>query len=894
MDSMATAKEKSLFAAKSLGFIATMLLVAGCSPGGEDGDVVGFGNGQQADPVALDFPIAYVSRPIALDEDGEPVMEDLREVLSFNIGADLYFRDRASPSSPDVNITGEITQGLADIRDVSVSFDAQRIAFAMRVPFDPDLDEEEQVTWNIWEYEIPTNTLKRVISSDITAEAGHDISPRYLPDGRLVFSSTRQRQSAAILLDEGKPQFPALDGDRNEPAFLLHTMQTDGTEIEQIGFNQSHELNPIVLDDGTIVFTRWDNVGGNNEMNLYRMNPDGTALELLYGAQSHDVDGDGQEEQFVQPQILPDGTLVALLKPFQGDTTGGALVDIDVATYLENTQPTVDNIGMPGPAQTPATINNVLAAANEISPGGRYLSVYPLRDGSDQLLISWSQCRLQDVEMRILPCTADNLLDTTLIQAPSIYGIWLYDRRDETQLPVVPPVEGFIFSEIVAAEPRPTPLVLLGGDSVFQLDPSIADEGVGVLNIRSVYDVLGVDTVPGGIDALADPAQFTADQRPARFLRIEKAVSIPDEEIVDLDNSAFGAGIGQGMREILGYTMIEPDGSVMVKVPADVALGLSVVDRNGRRIMQRHQNWLQVRPGEELSCGGCHDRNSGLSHGRSDAFAAAHDGAVTTGQPYPNTDPLLFADMGQTMAEVRARATCSGDFCSSLEPSVNVVFDDVWTDPATAGRAADAAYRLTYRDTLVNGVTVNGLETPPPVSAACEQEWTASCRTVIHYEMHLHPLWSLPRQTLDAMGGVVSDFTCIGCHSDRDAAGALQVPVAQLDLSNGASDQEADQFKAYRELLFGDNEQELNMGALQDRLVQVDVDPVTGDPILATVGVAASMSSAGANSSLRFFSRFAAGGTHAGYLSDAELRLISEWLDIGGQYYNDPFMVPQD
>ena len=36
------------------------------------------------------------------------------------------------------------------------------------------------------------------------------------------------------------------------------------------------------------------------------------------------------------------------------------------------------------------------------------------------------------------------------------------------------------------------------------------------------------------------------------------------------------------------------------------------------------------------------------------------------------------------------------------------------------------------------------------------------------------------------------------------------------------------------------------------------------------------------------------GGSHAGYLSLAELRLIAEWLDIGAQYYNDPFAAPAD
>jgi hypothetical protein len=43
-----------------------------------------------------------------------------------------------------------------------------------------------------------------------------------------------------------------------------------------------------------------------------------------------------------------------------------------------------------------------------------------------------------------------------------------------------------------------------------------------------------------------------------------------------------------------------------------------------------------------------------------------------------------------------------------------------------------------------------------------------------------------------------------------------------------------------------------------------------------------------------FFSKFAPGGSHAGWLSPAELRLVSEWLDIGAQYFNDPFAVPVD
>ena len=60
----------------------------------------------------------------------------------------------------------------------------------------------------------------------------------------------------------------------------------------------------------------------------------------------------------------------------------------------------------------------------------------------------------------------------------------------------------------------------------------------------------------------------------------------------------------------------------------------------------------------------------------------------------------------------------------------------------------------------------------------------------------------------------------------------------------------------------------------------------------AGVTVEPSMVAGSANDSVRFFSRFAPGGTHAGWLEPAELKLVSEWLDIGAQYFNDPFAAP--
>ena len=857
--------------------LVLMTLVSACGTG--EGDV-GLASGQGSDPVFVDFPIAYVKRPLPLDDQGNLENPDARRLITFSPGADLFLRDRSSSSTSDINITAGITQGKGDVRDVEFSFDGKKIIFALREPMIEGADEEDQPTWNIWEYDIEAKALQRVIKSDLIAESGHDIAPHYLPDGRIVFTSTRQRQSRAILLDESKPQYAAQDEDRREDAFVLHVMNNDGTGIKQISFNQSHDLDPSVLSNGQIVFTRWDHAPGKNAMHLYKINPDGTELELLYGANSHNTGTGTEPVQFLQPRERPDGKVLTILQPFQGTDSGGDIVAIDTDTYVENTQPVATSQGLTGPAQTRATINDVRTDASP-SPGGRYDMVYPLWDGSDRMFVSWSLCRLMEGTV-IVPCTPDRLADPNAQPAQPLYGIWLYNPADQTQKPVVVPEEGFIFTDIAAAQPRPLPPVILDKQPGAELDADLAAAGLGVLNIRSVYDIDGIDTATPSIASLADPKLTTADQRPARFLRVTKAVSLPDDDVRDFEATAFGPG-GQRMREILAYAPIEPDGSVKVKVPANVALAISIVDKNGRRIGPRHNNWLQVRPGEERKCTGCHNPASNLSHGRTGAFNSAWPGATANGIPFPNTDPAMFADAGETMAETRARFSCVAGSTCSMDPSVDLVYEDVWTDETAAGRTKDAPFAYRYAD----------LETPPPVTnTECLTNWKASCRTVINYETHIHPLWSKPRQILDAAGAVVQDNTCTTCHNIVDAAGAVKIPDAQLDLSDGASDQEADHFKSYRELLFQDNELEVVNGALVDRLVPgVDAD---GNPTMVPVPVNPPMSAAGANASTAFFSRFDAGGTHDGYLSDAELRLLSEWIDIGGQYYNNPFDAPEN
>jgi hypothetical protein len=110
-------------------------------------------------------------------------------------------------------------------------------------------------------------------------------APHYLPDGRIVFSSTRQRQSRRSCSTKASRSSMRRPRTRREPSFVLHVMNADGTGIHQISFGQSHDMDPTVLMNGAC-----SSAAGTphrpQRIHLYTANPDGTDLQLHYGALS--------------------------------------------------------------------------------------------------------------------------------------------------------------------------------------------------------------------------------------------------------------------------------------------------------------------------------------------------------------------------------------------------------------------------------------------------------------------------------------------------------------------------------------------------------------------------------------------------------------------------------
>lgn len=844
------------------------VVLSGCTSGSSDSVTV---DG--------DVPIAYVKRPVTAI--GNPT-----EAYTFSPGGDLYIRDQSSPSASETNITTAYTQGQGDVSDPEVSYDGTRLLFSMRRPTDS--------YWRVWEYDIAKKTMTQIpctVASGTTPQ-GDDVDPAYLPDGRIVFVSNRQVGSNRHMTEENPSQtpFPYLDEYDRQRSTTLHVMNADGQQCHQISFNQSHDRNPTVLQNGLIMYSRWDHVGTRNQFTIFTTNPDGTELFVEYGAHSG-------VNSYLHPREMPDGKVLSDAMPLSRTHEGGALLMVDAKNYSENDEAAPGVTG--GSGQSQATAQNVTFGGG-LSPYGRFTTPYPLWDGTNRALVVWTPSCLAtqgpgkpngDCVMQTDAVSGQQVVDDRATMPT--YGIYMLDLSTKAMRPVVTYTPGYAVTDPVAIQPRPLPNVIADkalNATLASATSQLNTTGVGILDVQSVYDtddkqrmgdsvlVAGIgETIPkvlsvpanpapnqcyvnrvyvsngkqvhtADICKLKDPAQTTADKRPARFVRVTRA--IPTQS--GISRAAIGETDFE-MQQILGYVPVEPDGSFKIEVPAEIPLGLTVIDSAGRGF-QTHTSWIQVRPGEVRTCHGCH------SPRRDDAINIAPNVAGY----HSNVQATMAAMGGENMATTHERV--SGGTSRQLQP--NLVFNDVWTDPAApAVMAAAAAGIRPSPPALDPSLTIDytGLTTPAPANG------------VIDYEANIAPLWT---KTRTLPGGGTGD--CTTCH-DGSGSGVGGRHALNLRSTNAGTGRLA----SYDSLMIGDPV----LNAQGQPLLRSDgeeIRVVRSDPQV-TPGLARGSHLVEVLFNQQLKSSYALGTTdHSSMLNASEKRLVSEWIDVGAQYYNTP------
>jgi hypothetical protein len=158
-------------------------------------------------------------------------------------------------------VTGELTVLLDDpeggVRDPQVHYEGERILFSYR--------KGGNHHYHLYEINSDGTGLRQLTDGPFD-----DIEASYLPDGGIVFCSSRANRYVPCWFTQ---------------VATLYRCDGDGKNIRPLSSNIEHDNTPWVLPDGRILYTRWEYVDRSREdfHHLWAMNPDGTGQTAFYG-----------------------------------------------------------------------------------------------------------------------------------------------------------------------------------------------------------------------------------------------------------------------------------------------------------------------------------------------------------------------------------------------------------------------------------------------------------------------------------------------------------------------------------------------------------------------------------------------------------------------------------
>ncbi len=163
------------------------------------------------------------------------------------IGRKLYV---LKPVGPDATPRLLVDAGNGAIGSPSVSYDGKSIYVAMAA--------DGESFYHIYRVPADGGSPERLTDGPF-----HDIDPAELPDGRIVFTSTRSG---------------SFEEYHNPPSRALFVMQPDGSDIRPITFTPTFDNEPKVMSDGRIAFIRTDNFfdRAKVETQIHIIRPDGS------------------------------------------------------------------------------------------------------------------------------------------------------------------------------------------------------------------------------------------------------------------------------------------------------------------------------------------------------------------------------------------------------------------------------------------------------------------------------------------------------------------------------------------------------------------------------------------------------------------------------------------
>jgi hypothetical protein len=434
------------------------------------------------------------------------------------------------------------------LRDPAISFDGQKIVFSMR-------NNNETDDYHLYDYNVETKKIRQ-----LTFGLGFaDVEPCYLPDGNILFCSTRCMQIVDCWWTD---------------VTNLYLCDSDGRFLRRISFDQVHTNYPQVLNDGRIIYTRWDynDRGQIFPQPLFVMNYDGTGQTEYYGNNSW------FPTTILHARSIPDSNKVVAVASGHHTHQRGKLIVIDRA------KGTQENQGVQLVAPPRETKAEKIDAYGQ---GGDQFQ-YPLAIDENHFIVAY---------------TPDGFPKHNHYDIP--FGLYYMDI-DNAKRELLAYDPAVSCGQPVPLQARQLPML--------RATPVDYETKTGSYYVQDVYFGPGLEGVERG--TVKELRVVALEFRPAGILKNGSngpAGGALSSTPVSINNGSWD------VKRVLGTVPVEADGSAYFEVPARTPMFFQLLNVHGE-VIQSMRSWSTLQPGEMFSCVGCHEekgttRNNPQSRG---------------------------------------------------------------------------------------------------------------------------------------------------------------------------------------------------------------------------------------------------------------------------------------
>jgi hypothetical protein len=462
------------------------------------------------------------------------------------------------------------------VRSFDLDYDARRIVFAW-VP----------ATGRRQTHVIATVDADGGNLRQLTDGRYNDLDPVWLPNGRIVFVSTRQEITVRCN-----------EGNRTDQA-VLHSMKSDGSDVVRLSYHETNERYPSVTNDGKLIYMRWDYIDRDfcAAHNLWECFPDGRDPRAYHGnyplphgswvtsGSSRDGRCDRPFAEYFMRAIPGSHKYIALAATHHSPPWGNPIL-------IDTSVPDDSRV-----SQVKTLCPSCLPWSGECGRYGRKRGIYdgakytPLKDhcahlepwplNEDFHLISWGQIPEGEQER------TRNWSQELVTRIPmKWYLIDVFGNRDLVADCDVP--EGGFYLGARPLRPRSRPPIIptatYDGERRNSRDHHRAT--IGIMNVR--YSDF----------AWPEDVQIKRMRIVQLFPRKWGVGSISKIET--------GWSVGGITRASLGTVPVEADGSIYCEAPVNKGLMFQLLDQHGVAV-QTMRSLTYVHPGEQMTCVGCHE-----------------------------------------------------------------------------------------------------------------------------------------------------------------------------------------------------------------------------------------------------------------------------------------------